>query len=68
MTVVLKIEGMSCSHCQARVQKALEEVPGVKSVEVSLEKKEAVVTGDDLDVKALAHAVTAAGYAVTAIE
>ena len=31
MTKTLKIEGMMCAHCEARVKKALEAVPGVES-------------------------------------
>ncbi len=31
MTRTLKVEGMMCGHCEARVKKALEAVPGVES-------------------------------------
>ena len=31
MTKTLKVEGMMCMHCEARVKKALEAVPGVES-------------------------------------
>lgn len=41
MKKVMKIEGMSCSHCTGAVTKALEETPGVSNVQVSLESKEA---------------------------
>ena len=64
--VTLTVEGMSCAHCKARVEKALAAVPGVESVSVDLDSKKATVNGKDLDLKALAHAVTEAGYAVTA--
>ncbi len=60
---LLKIEGMTCSHCVLHTQKALEAVPGVTGVHVSLEKGEALVTHEDsLDEMALLKAVTAAGY------
>ncbi len=36
--IVIKIEGMSCGHCKAAVEKALEEVAGVTSAVVNLEK------------------------------
>ncbi len=59
--VKLKIDGMSCMHCVARVKKALDGVDGVTSAEVSLENGEATVDGKfDVD-KAIA-AVTDAGY------
>ncbi len=66
--MILKISGMSCAHCAARVENALKAVPGVESAKVDLAKEQADVEGKDLDVKALAKAVTEAGYAVNAIE
>ena len=36
--MTLKVEGMMCGHCEARVKKALEEIDGVVSAEVSHEK------------------------------
>lgn len=68
MTYTLTIEGMSCGHCKARVEKALEGVEGVSSVSVDLADKSARVEGSDaLSPAALAKAVSAAGYAVTDI-
>lgn len=66
--MILKISGMSCAHCAARVENALKSVAGVESAKVDLAKEQAEVEGKDLDVKALAKAVTEAGYAVNAIE
>ncbi len=43
MEITLKIEGMMCPHCEARVKSALEEVSGVDSVEVSHKKGIAVI-------------------------
>ena len=42
---ILQVEGMSCNHCKATVEKALQAVPGVTAATVSLEKKQAVVRG-----------------------
>ena len=56
MTTTISIEGMMCAHCQAHVEKALKEVAGVTEVTVSLENKNAVVTGD-ASVEALKQAV-----------
>ena len=44
MTKTMKIEGMMCGHCEARVKKTLEALPGVESAEVSHEAGTAVVT------------------------
>src|SRR5438132_8198535 len=43
VSVIIPVEGMSCSACVARVKKALRAVKGVKEVHVSLEKREAQV-------------------------
>ena len=68
MTTTLNIEGMMCGHCQGRVEKALQEVPGVTAVTVSLEAKNAVVTSEDTVSKdALKAAVVDAGYDVTGV-
>ncbi|MFA6507997.1 MAG: heavy-metal-associated domain-containing protein [Treponemataceae bacterium] len=67
MKKLLTIEGMSCGHCVMHVRSALEEVVGVKSVEVDLLKKNAMVDGDSLTDATLSAAVADAGYRVTAI-
>lgn len=67
MTTTISIEGMMCAHCQAHVEKALKEVAGVTEVTVSLENKNAVVTGE-ASVEALKQAVVDAGYEVTDVK
>ena len=62
-TTTLKIKGMMCAHCEARVKAALEAVPGVTKAEVSHKKGAAVVTGS-ADAAALKAAVEGAGYEV----
>ena len=65
MEKTLKIEGMMCTHCSGRVKKALEEVPGVLSAEVSHESGTAVVTlGTPVDDAVLKKAVEDQGYQV----
>ena len=68
MTKTMNITGMMCGHCEARVKKALEAVPGVAGADVSHEKGTAVVTltGDVSDA-ALKKAVEDQDYEVTAI-
>jgi copper chaperone len=63
----IKIEGMSCNHCVARVQNALTSVAGVESAEVNLEKKQAAVKYDSskADLEKFKEAVKEAGYKVT---
>lgn len=62
MQTTLKITGMTCGHCVAAVTKALEKVPGVAKAEVSLEKHQALVTGE-ADSAAMLSAVKEEGYA-----
>ncbi len=65
MKDVLKIEGMMCPHCEARVKNALESVPGVESALVSHESGTAEVTlSTEVAHETLAAAVTAQGYEV----
>ena len=63
-TVTLSVPSMYCSVCPITVKKALTKVPGVSRVEVSLAKRQAVVTYDDAEasVAALTRATTEAGY------
>ena len=68
MKKTLTVEGMMCAHCVAHVKKALEGVNGVKSAEVDLKKKRAVVTlSEEVDNGVLTAAVEEAGYTVRAI-
>jgi len=67
MRKLLTVEGMSCGHCVMHVKSALEDVAGVKSVEVDLLKKSAMVDGEALSEAALKAAVAEAGYRVTAV-
>lgn len=60
--IELIIEGMSCDHCTARVQKALENADGVRAVSVTLEPGGAVIEGDSLDPETLMAVVEGAGY------
>ncbi len=65
MKKTLKIDGMMCEHCKARVIKALSETDGVKSVDVNLESKIAEITLEkDVSDEVLIQAVTNAGYTV----
>jgi Cu2+-exporting ATPase len=69
MKKVLKIKGMMCPHCEARVRSALEAVEGVKTVAVSHKKGIAEVTSDtDIADEKLVSAVTGAGYTVLGIK
>ena len=46
----IRVDGMKCSKCSGSVEKALKATAGVEKVEVSLDRKEAVVEYDDAKV------------------
>ena len=64
MTRTMTIDGMMCSHCEGRVKKTLEAIPGVQSAQVSHTAGTAVVTVENVSDEALKAAVTDQGYAV----
>ena len=67
MQKVIMIEGMSCGHCSARVEKALNALVGVIA-KLNLAEKKAIVTmSTEVDDSVLKHAVEDAGYEVIAI-
>jgi copper ion binding protein len=64
--IVLKVNGMSCSHCEAAVTKASESVDGVKKAKVDLKKGLVTVEFDSAKARtdAIRAAITEAGYEV----
>ena len=60
----INIEGMSCSHCTASVEKALSAVVGVENIDVNLQGKYADIKGN-FDLSEAEDAVKNAGYKVT---
>ena len=63
--ITLKIEGMMCPHCEARVKQTLEGTAGVTAAEVSHKAGTAIVTcADSLGREDLAKIVEAQGYKV----
>ena len=66
MKKILMIEGMSCPHCSARVESALNAIEGVRAA-VELKKKRAIVETEVAD-DVLVKAVEDAGYKVTAVK
>lgn len=67
MKKIINVEGMSCAHCSARVEKALAAVAGVTSAQVDLEAKIASVTCEGVSDEQLKAAVEDAGYEVAGI-
>jgi copper chaperone CopZ len=60
----IRVEGMTCEHCVASVERALEAVEGVVSASPDLRTGLVEIEGDDPDPEAIREAVEAAGYRV----
>ncbi len=60
----IKVKGMTCGSCVVSVKKALTQTKGVKSADVSLEKAQATVVYDDVQVneQQLRDAINKTGF------
>ena len=67
MEKVIKIEGMMCMHCEARVKKVLEETEGVMMADVSHKEGRATVSVAGVSNEILTKVITDNGYKVTEI-
>ena len=68
MEKTVKIEGMMCPHCEARVKKVLEELPFIQSAATSHEKGEAVLTlSGEFDEAAVRKVIEDNGYKVVSV-
>ena len=69
MEKTMKIEGMMCGHCEARVKKCLEEIPGVAEAIVNHKKNSAVVKlSEEISNETLKATVEAQGYTVKEVK
>ncbi|MBQ4513588.1 MAG: heavy-metal-associated domain-containing protein [Anaerolineaceae bacterium] len=62
MESVIKVDGMHCPHCAARVKKASESILNVKTADVDLEKGEATIQHDNADLNSVVEAINALGF------
>lgn len=67
MKTIIAIEGMTCAHCAAHVEKALKALPGAEGIKVDLKKNQAEARALGADEAAIKAAVAEAGYTVTGI-
>ncbi|MGB9940149.1 heavy-metal-associated domain-containing protein [Methanosarcina sp.] len=60
----IKVEGMSCMHCQLRVKKAVEAVEGVQRADVNLQTKEVTVDYEEgkVNLEKVKAAIRETGY------
>ena len=64
---VVKVDGMMCKHCEAKVTSAVTSVSGVEKVKVNLNKKTVEIKGHP-DEAAVISAVEEAGYSAVRID
>lgn len=63
-TITVKVGGMSCAHCSARVEKALNAIAGI-SAKVDLKKGTATVSSaGEINTEEIYAAILEAGYQV----
>lgn len=59
----IKIEGMHCNHCKMSVEKVLSAIDGIESVEVDLDKKQAIVqTSKEISDETIKEAINGEGF------
>jgi copper chaperone len=60
----IKVEGMSCMHCQLRVKKAIEEIEGVRKADVNLQTKQVTIDYEEgkANPEKVKDAIREAGY------
>lgn len=64
-TTIVHIKGMSCGGCVSSVKTILEKIPGVNSVEVSLNDGQAIIQHDTpLQNEVIHQAIEGAGFEV----
>ena len=61
MTIILTLFGLHCGNCVKSVEKALNEVPGVEKVTVTLSPQQAIVEGE-VEAQTLIDAIDEIGF------
>lgn len=63
-SITVNIQGMSCGHCSAAVERAVKGIQGINDIKVSLADKNAQISFDEnkTDTTAILSAITEEGY------
>ncbi|MDD3685443.1 MAG: cation transporter, partial [Bacteroidales bacterium] len=61
-TKTIKVEGMTCNHCKANVEKNLQMLDFVKTATVNLSDKSVTLEGDNLDMGKIKETIDGLGY------
>ena len=62
METIIKVDGMHCQHCAARVKKASESVANVTDAVVDLDGGKATITHENANIDDVISAINATGF------
>ena len=62
METIIKVDGMHCQHCAARVKKASESVANVTNAVVDLDGGKATITHENANIDDVINAINATGF------
>lgn len=69
MKQIIRVDGMSCHHCEMRVERALKELSGVKKAHANHMERTCIIESKDaIPEDILREKIKQAGYTVTAVE
>ena len=63
-SISLKVEGMTCSHCESNVVKALMSIKGFKKVMASYDTGEVIIESENFDISKVKKALDSFNYKV----
>ncbi len=61
-TKTIKVEGMTCNHCKANVEKNLEKLPFIDNLQVNLADKTVTLEGDNIELEKVKETIDNLGY------
>ena len=64
MTNLFNVDKMKCSGCSANVEKALQDIDGIESIQIDLDAKTVSIEGE-INIIEIANIISTAGYPAT---
>ena len=61
-TKTVTVLGMTCNHCKANVENNLRNLPGIKDITVDLQKEQAIIVADNINLELIKSTVEGLGY------
>ena len=60
--ILVKVEGMTCSHCEANVKKNLENLKGISNVVADNKSNSVKITGTKINLEKIKEKINGLGY------